>query len=204
MWLTALWADEKERSAVSAGTGGDVCRRAVELTGEGDTARRALARLIEDRGPGVLPLLRERREDPAIAALFGVPPRRKPGRPEGSRTRDALAYALDTVVSDLGMKPVKLLPALGRDTAADSPDHPWLSACRQRGAALRAGAPSSDPELLLLRFWRSYYKDNPRRLLAELIPYLVHGYAGVNSDNPQQRAQAEARLRKVLPLLLPK
>lgn len=197
-WLAELRSAE-ERYAVAEGNDADVCRRVVELTSERGTPRRTLARLSEERGLRVLRQLWDRRDDPAIAALLGLPLRRGRGRPEGSRTRDAVAYALATIVDDLRVAPVKLLPALGRGAFSDSPDHPWLSACRKRGDELRAGAPSRDPELPLLVFWRWYYKDDPPKLLKSLRPYLVRAYSGV-----EQRGEAEAKLQAALEALLPR
>ncbi len=153
----------------------------------------------------MLPRLWEHRDDPRVAALLGLPPPRKPGRPEGSYARDPLAYALATAVSDLHIAPVKLLEALGRDPSSGSRDHPWLNAHRKRGDDLRVAANSPDPKVSVLAFCRLYYEDDRPALLAKLIPYLVTASAGVGNailNEPEKRAEAEAKLHAALAVLL--
>ena len=166
--------------------------------------RHALARLLGENGLNVIAQLWGYRDEPAVAVLFELPAPRKRGRPAGSYTRDPIAYASATVISDLRIKPVQLLRALGRDPSSDSRDHQWLNACRRRGDVLRRGTLSPAHEIPVLVFLRWYYLKNPRALLAALIPYLSRGFPEWHgtSGNPTDRILL-ARLHSALESVLP-
>jgi hypothetical protein len=174
-WRTDLRVSEQS-SDVDVLSTQRIHQRAVKLIRENMNPRYALARLVEESGLNVIAQLWEYRDEPAVGVLFELPAPRKRGRPGGSHTRDPLAYASATAVSDLRIKPVQLLRALDREPSSDSRDHQWLNACRRRGDLLRRGTLSHAREIPVLVFLRWYYLENPRALLAALIPYLSRGF----------------------------
>ena len=200
-WRAHLLDSEQ---ALGVDSSAQLYQRAVELIREKTNPRHALARLVEESGLNVIAQLWGYRDEPAVGALFELPAPRKRGRPAGSHTRDPLAYATATVVSDLRIKPVQLLRALDREPSSDSRDHQWLNACRRRGDLLRRRTLSHASEIPVLVFLRWYYLENPRALLDALIPYLARGFrewqgtAGNSTDGILL-----SRLRTALESLLP-
>ena len=201
-WRADLLVSE-QRSDADVLSAQRIYQRAVELSRENMSPRHALARLIAESGLKVIAQLWEFRDKPAVRALFELPTPRKRGRPAGSYAHDPIAYACATVVSDLRVKPVQLLRALGREPSSDSPDHQWLRYRRRRGALLRRGALSSADEIPGLVFLRWYYLETPRALLAALIPYLYKG-CPEGQDASRNPSDDGARLRTALESLLPR
>jgi hypothetical protein len=146
-------------------------------------ARRASVALASKYGFTVFDTLNRHAAQREIRPLLHLPPRREPHRPEGSTSRDLVAFVVAEII-DLGIPRAELLRGLGRNPKSTSgvwpqmsetSDSKWFRSLLRRGRAFQK-KPETSADALLIAFLRSYIRGLPRHeRLSVLCPFLVDG-----------------------------